>query len=98
VVEYGRRSLGDRLRFTPEGPRELQDADLRHNGEAKVIANPPNLRVQASASFPPLVQAERHQRLLEKLDARAGSLKQQRRYNRALLAAMDSLRGLRLDR
>src|SRR5207248_1336467 len=23
VTQYGRRSMGDRLRFTPEGPREL---------------------------------------------------------------------------
>lgn len=73
VVEYGRRSLGDRLRFTPEGPRELQDGDLRPDGKVKVVANPPSLRVQASASFTPLVQADRHQRLLATLDARAGS-------------------------
>jgi hypothetical protein len=25
VVEYGRRSMGDRLRFAPEGPRELSE-------------------------------------------------------------------------
>jgi hypothetical protein len=73
VVEYGHRSLGDRLRFTPEGPRELQDTDLHHDGKAKVVANPPSLRVQASASFPALVEAGRHERLLAKLDARAGS-------------------------
>ena len=73
VVEYGRRSLGDRLRFTPEGPRELLDADLRHDGKAKVVANPTSVRVQASASFAPLVEAERQERLLATLDERAGS-------------------------
>ena len=72
VVEYGRRSLGDRLRFTPQGPRELLDSDLRHDGQAKVVANPPPVRVQATASFAPLVEPERHQRLLAQLDARAG--------------------------
>jgi hypothetical protein len=73
VVEYGRRSLGDRLRFTPEGPRGLLDGDLRHDGQAKVVANPPSLRVQATASFTPLVETQRHQRLLDTLDARARS-------------------------
>lgn len=72
VVEYGRRSLGDRLRFTPEGPRELQDSDLRPDGQAKVVANPPPVHVQATASFAPLVESQRHQRLLAQLDERAG--------------------------
>ena len=29
VVSYGRRSMGDQVRFSPEGPRILDDADLR---------------------------------------------------------------------
>jgi hypothetical protein len=73
LVEYGRRSMGDRLRFTPEGPRELLDADLRPDGQAKVVVNPASVRVQASASFAPLVETERHDRLLTTLNERAGS-------------------------
>jgi hypothetical protein len=73
VVEYGRRSMGDQLRFTPDGPRELLDVDLRPDGKAKVVANPPAVRVQASASFTSLVEAEWQERLLTTLDDRAGS-------------------------
>jgi hypothetical protein len=37
VVEYGRRSMGDPLRFDPTHPRELADADLRADGRPKVV-------------------------------------------------------------
>jgi hypothetical protein len=73
VVEYGRRSMGDRLRFSPEGPRELSEADLQPDGKPKVVANPESARVQAAATFAPLVDPGRHQRLLDKLDERAGT-------------------------
>jgi hypothetical protein len=50
----------------------------------------------------PLVEAEALRALLHDAQFRLGrllaALKQQRRNNRALRAAMDSLRGLRLDR
>ena len=65
VVEYGRRSMGDKLRFTLDGPRELQDSDNRADGKPKVIANPPSARIQATAAFASLVDPDRHQRLLE---------------------------------
>jgi hypothetical protein len=73
VVSYGRRSMGDQLRFTPEGPRELRDADYRKDGKPKVVANPPDVRVEAPARFEPLVDLERHQQLLTTLDQRAGT-------------------------
>ena len=47
AVEYGRRSMGDQLRFTAEGPRELEEADRRADGKPKVVANLPSARVQA---------------------------------------------------
>jgi hypothetical protein len=94
VVEYGRRSMGDKRRFSPEGPRELEEADWRGDGRAKVVANPAAVRVQASAKFAPLVEPERHQRLLQKLDERAG---QQRGKPRAHDPAGNPLGGLIFD-
>jgi hypothetical protein len=73
VVEYGRRSMGDRLRYSPDGPRELEDTDFRADGKAKVVVNPEALRVKAAGKFGPLVDARRHELLLEKLDERAGT-------------------------
>lgn len=73
IVEYGRRSMGDRLRFSSEGPRELEQADRRDDGQPKVIANPPSTRVQAPARFDALVETERHRRLLDTLDQRGGT-------------------------
>jgi hypothetical protein len=65
--------MGDRLRFSTEGPRELDEADFRPDGKAKVVVNPEAARVQAAAKFEPIVDPKRQDRLLEKLDARAGT-------------------------
>lgn len=73
VVEYGRRSMGDQLRFTPEGPRELEDHDRDSDDKPRVITNPEAQRVQAAARFTPLVEMEQHGQLLQKLDERAGT-------------------------
>ena len=73
VTEYGRRSMGETLRFSPEGPRELREADLHPDGKAKVVCNAPTVWVQAAASFEPLVELDQHRQLLDKLDARAGT-------------------------
>ncbi len=72
VVEYGRRGMGDKLRFSPEGPRELEELDHRADGKPKVVANPESARVKAPARFDPLVEPERHQQLLNKLAERGG--------------------------
>jgi hypothetical protein len=94
VVEYGRRSMGDRLRFTPEGSREVEDTDLRADGKARVVANPASIRVQAAATFESLVEPERHQWLLDKLDERAGT---QRGKPRSQDPARNPLGGLIFD-
>jgi hypothetical protein len=73
IVEHGRRSMGDQLRFSPEGPRQLDDADLRSDGKPKVVTNTEAVRVKAVTRFEPLVELERHQLLLDKLDKRAGT-------------------------
>ncbi len=94
VVEYGRRSMGDKRRFSPEGPRELEEADLRSDGKAKVVVNPESMRVQATATFAPLVDSERHQRLLDKLDERGAT---QRGKPRSQDPARNPLGGLIYD-
>ena len=73
VVSYGRRSMGDQLRFTPEGPRPLEEEDRRPDGMPKVIANPEETRIQADSKFESLVDLNRQSRLLETLDERAGT-------------------------
>jgi DNA invertase Pin-like site-specific DNA recombinase len=73
VVSYGRRSVGDQLRFTPEGPRPLGEADFRTDGHPKAVANPAGVRIEAPAHFEPLVDPGRHRRLLQDLDERAGT-------------------------
>jgi hypothetical protein len=73
VTTFGRRSMGDQLRFTPDGPRCLRDADLRNDGQPKVIANPETNRIVSKAKFEPLVDQTRHERLLQELERRSGS-------------------------
>jgi Recombinase len=73
VVEYGRRSMGDVLRFSPEGPRELEETDSLPDGRARVVVNPKDRRIKATATFDALVDSNQHQRLLEKLDKRGGT-------------------------
>jgi hypothetical protein len=94
VVEYGRRSMGDVLRFSPEGPRELEETDFRPDGKARVVVNPQEERIKATATFDPLVEANQQQRLLEKLDQRAGT---QRGKPRSRDAAQNPLGGRVFD-
>jgi DNA invertase Pin-like site-specific DNA recombinase len=70
VVEYGRRSMGDQLRFSTEGPRELEDADRGLDNKPKVVINPESTRIKAPARFESIAEPERHQRLLDELDRR----------------------------
>jgi hypothetical protein len=81
-------------------PRSQSNGEEPRNGPAGVPSNP----MPASEAEPPdpLVEAEALRSLLHEAQMRLSrllaALKQQRRHNRALRAAMDSLRGLRLDR
>ena len=73
VVAYGRRSMGDQLRFSANGPRELTDADFRADDKPKVIRNAESEYVTGDAKFEPCVaDLEKHQKLIEKLNDRAG--------------------------
>jgi hypothetical protein len=43
-MEYGKRSSGDQLRFTPAGPRPLDERDFDEHGKRKSITNPESER------------------------------------------------------
>jgi hypothetical protein len=73
IATYGRRSMGDQLRFTPDGPRELTDSDYHVDESPKVIRNPAGEQIEAPAKFDPLVELRQHMELLETLDKRAGT-------------------------
>lgn len=73
ITVVGRRSMGDQLRFTPQGPRELGDADFRIDNKPKVVSNPVDAQITGTARFAPVVAPAEHQELKEILDSRAGS-------------------------
>ena len=81
-------------------PRSQSNGEEPRTGPAGI---PPTPMSSSEAEPPdPLMEAEALRSLLHDAQMRLGrllaALKQQRRHNRALRAAMDSLRGLRLDR
>jgi hypothetical protein len=73
LMTYGRRSMGDQLRFAPEGPRGLNEGDLRNDGKPKVVINPESERIISSARFEPVVDRARHLHLLGTLEQRSGT-------------------------
>jgi hypothetical protein len=79
LCTYGRRSMGDQLRYTPEGPRELNASDYRSDEKPKVIRNPETDVTVAPTDFDPLVDIQKHDRLLAELDRRGGSQRGKRR-------------------
>jgi hypothetical protein len=75
MTAYGQRSMGDQLRVTNDGPRELDVTDYRFDDEPKVIRNPESVQVRGRTAFEPLVDVEEHHELMAELDRRAGSQK-----------------------
>jgi hypothetical protein len=73
TVTYGRRSMGDQLRFTPDGPRVLSEQDYRSDGQPKVIVNSESTQIIAAAKFDPIVDPGKHEQLLRELERRSGS-------------------------
>ena len=80
ICVYGRRAMGDQLRFTPDGPRELTDADYRQDADEsgklkpKVMLNPEQNQIRTPAKFAPVVKdLKGHQESLEILDARGAT-------------------------
>ncbi len=80
LTRYGRRSMGDTLRFGLGGPRELGPEDVDEaTGKERVVFNPTGSVVSVPAAGGPLVDPERHRRLVERVDARAATQRGKRR-------------------
>lgn len=93
VAQYGVRSMGDQVRFSPDGPRELQISDYdAFTDKPKVIRNHISSLIKAPAHFKPLVDPADHEELVNILDQRAGT---QRGKARSRNPAMNPL-GCRL--
>jgi len=69
---YGRRSMGDQMRYSPSGPRILTDDDVVQ-GRPKVIRNPECDWTIAPAMFQPLTDVARLENLKKSLIERAGT-------------------------
>lgn len=71
VVEHGRRSFGDQLRLTPDGPRELTDNDIcKTRDKPRVIKNSSDNLIVTDAPFDPVVDLAEHDKVLKILDER----------------------------
>jgi hypothetical protein len=73
LMPYGRRSMGDKLRFSADGPRELEEVDYRHDGKPKVVANSVEAIVVGQAKFEPLISDDASEELDRILNERAGT-------------------------
>jgi hypothetical protein len=73
LAQYGRRSMGDKLRFSKDGPRELVDHDYRDDNKPKVIINPVEKCIITDVKFEPLISPAEQQELIHELDRRGGS-------------------------
>jgi hypothetical protein len=74
IASYGRRSMGDQMRFSPDGPRHLEESvDFTNDKQCKVIFNAEATLIQRQQKFEPLMSPEERRELLEVLDKRGGS-------------------------
>lgn len=73
IVTYGKRSIGDQLRFSPDGPRTLEEGDFRSDDQPRVVQNPTELLVTGPAHFRAPLSAEDQNALTTELDRRAGT-------------------------
>jgi hypothetical protein len=65
--------MGDQLRASLKGPRELEDLDFRNDEKPKVVRNQKADIVNAAAHHEPLVNPTEFEKLQVLLDKRAGS-------------------------
>jgi hypothetical protein len=87
-MTYPRRSMGDQLRATPNGPRELDDSEWLTEEKARIVVNPEDAIVKTKAHFQPPTAPEAHEALVRILDDRGGK---QRGKPRARGAAVNPL-------
>lgn len=72
MARYGQRSMDDQLRFSPTGPRQLNEQDRQGPKAVKVIRNDRDDVIRAKAHFDPLISFEEDAALQAILDQRAG--------------------------
>ena len=94
VCSAGRRSMGKKFRYTPDGPRELETGDFRPDGKPKVIQNPESSLMIAAGRFEPIIPVDQHQDLQAILDQRAST---QRGKPRSRDPSMNPLGGRAFD-
>lgn len=74
TTRYGLRSMGDELRYSPDGPRLLNESDSFEGTRIpKVIRNDEQDQIRAKAAFDPLVSVEENEQLQQILNKRAGT-------------------------
>ena len=70
--------MGDQLRLGADGPRDLDEDDYRtevdtRKAKPKIVRNDPSALITAPAQFDPLVDRDRHERLLAELEKLGGT-------------------------
>jgi len=73
ILDYGRRSEGKFRRFSPDGPRHLEESDRKADGTNKRIFNDPSLVVSASLSYEPKFEPDRWEKVQEQIRERGKS-------------------------
>ena len=73
--EYGKRSEGDQLRFTPSGPRQLRESDYHTNGKLKRVANPADGIIRTPAKSKAVTTPEKLERIKKVIEHRGRHLK-----------------------
>jgi hypothetical protein len=75
VWEYGKRSEGDQLRFTKDGPRALGAGDYSLGGKLKTVANTADQIVRTPAKSDAVTTPEKFERVREVIESRGRHLK-----------------------
>jgi hypothetical protein len=77
LMEYGKRSSGDQMRFTATGPRELDERDFDSIGGRITVTNPDEQRVKTviPGNVMPVIGPVERESLLEILAERGKKLK-----------------------
>jgi hypothetical protein len=75
LFAYGRRSMGDQLRFSVEGPRNLDEADLRSDGKPKVVRNSDAalIKTPVAVRYDPIFEPEKQAKVVALLAERGKS-------------------------
>ena len=77
LMEYGKRSSGDQMRFTPTQPRNLNETDFTESGKLKTVMNPEDQRIRVAipGNPTPVIDLERWSHIRAVVEARGKHLK-----------------------